>query len=76
MPSPTSDEGLTAPLERGVDVKVKGERGQFYVLNEKVERDGRVVVTVYGGSGGKAAIRSFYKERVTVRKVRNVSGRL
>lgn len=76
MPSPTTDGAAHPTLERGTEVKVKGERGQFYVLGEKVERDGRIVVTVYGGSGGKAAIRSFYKERITVRKVRNVSGQL
>lgn len=59
---------------KGTEVRIVGERGQFHVLGEKVERDGRIVVTVYGGSNGRVSIRSFYAERVKIRKRRHVSG--
>lgn len=57
-------------LVKGDQVKVTGERGEFTVMSTKTEGDGRIVVTVWGGAGGRQSIRTFYRERVKQPKKR------
>lgn len=63
------------PFDKGTQVKVRGERGLFYVTGNKTTVDGKKEVTVYGGL--RPMFRTFYADRIVIprkKRVRNVSG--
>lgn len=52
-------------VEVGDEMSVQGERGRFRFV-EHVLTDAEESITVYGGTDGAQAFRSFRPERVTV----------
>ena len=70
-PLPSIDyRGLT----KGRDVKVKGERGKFRFMSARLNPQGQIEVTCYGGSAGREHTRVFTAERIIVKRKRGDEG--
>jgi hypothetical protein len=54
------------PLERGVEVSIRGRRGRFKFLRATTTTSGQIVCDFIGGTAGHESWRSFYPDRITI----------